>query len=101
MSLRQVSQAQQRCKKQRSLPFERELRVAATRGSVLLSFTRELRVSQLRVLCSSCSYAAVASLRVVSTRVLLRSSDVLLRGATRSAKSGPDLRVRDACQALL
>ena len=71
-----MSQAQHRCKKQRSLPFERELRVAAARGSVLLSFTRELRVSQLRVLCNSCSYAAFASLRVVSTRVeakLLRS----------------------------
>ena len=89
--------------------FRRELRVAAARGSVLLSFTRELRVSQLRVLCSSCSYAAVASLRVVSTRVKqtasqfasLQSNDVLLHGATRSAKSGPALRVLDTCQALL
>ena len=69
---------------------------------------------QRSVVCCECfaaSFALVRQLlRVVSTRgeaetavqfASLRSSDMLLRGATRSANAGPALRVRDACQALL
>ena len=69
-----------------------------------------LRKGYLRLrFAMCCEYFATAFavvlqlLRVVSTRgeASLRSSYMLLRGATRSAKTEPALRVRDACQALL
>ena len=110
VSLRKMSQAQQRGKKQRLQLLECKLRVATARGSILLSFTRELRGPQLCVLAAvaalfqmlrafGCECKWWSELLCISFRSELALCATLR--LTRLAKVEPCLRVCDACQALL